>query len=282
MKRIATVLAGLALAPHAWAQTSSLYGWTYDHGSVDFVSISQTDGHASFLFSIPLPSGYEARDLTWDPRDGGRFWGQLRGGSDSLLAEIDPDTMTMTTHAYSGLPNPGLEGIEYLDGEGLVVSGADVTGVTNALFVVDHDGVVQKTMLVPAIQDQDSLCANSRGGNLHISDVNHPTNGYYINEWSDPFGTPVLTGVYSGYVSGRELDVAIDPMSNTLYTSSLSALYRYDMALQQQVLVGDFNYTGIWGIAAVPAPGPIAIVGLGCGMFFRRRRTSGASLGVRA
>lgn len=272
MKRILMTLAGIALAQPVWAQSSSLYGWTYDRGSVDFVSISDTDGHASFLFSLSLPAGYEARDLTYDPTGGGKFWGQLRGGTDSLLAEIDPITQTMTTHSYTGLPNPGLEGIEYLKGEGLVVSGSDATGVINALFVVDHSGVVQKTMLVPSVKDQDSLCANSLGGNLHVSDVNDPTAGYKINEWHDPFGVPVLTGVYSGLVTRSELDVAIEPLSNTFYTSKGSSLIRYDMGLQKQIVVGDFNYADIWGIAAVPAPGPIAVGGAACSVVLRRRR----------
>ncbi|MEK6702027.1 MAG: hypothetical protein AABZ53_07180 [Planctomycetota bacterium] len=278
IKRLAMTAAALALAQPAWAQTSSLYGWTYRPdagGNVDFVSISDVDGHASFQFSIAVPTGYEARDLTYDPTAGGgagRFFGLLRGSANSLLAEIDPMAQTMITHSISGLPNPGLEGIEFLKGTGLVMSGADVTGTINALFVVNHSGTVLQTGLVPGLQDQDSLYANSLGGNLHVSDVNHPTGGYYLNEWHDPFGTPILTGVYHGPRTGSELDVAIDPYSNIVYTSQRGRLARYDMGIQQQFVVGDFNYATIWGIATVPAPGSIVLGAVACSMIGLRRR----------
>lgn len=165
----------------------------------------------------------------------------------------------MTHSIYPGLQRDGVEGMEYLNPEGLVVSGPDVTGTINALYVVNHSGVVLDTALLPAIQDQDHLGANSLGGDLHVLDTNDPTNGYSINKWIAPFSeNPTLVGIYNGPNGGGVDVVDLAFFGGRFYTSGQTGLYRYVMsAPQSREYLGSYNYSGrpIWGIAAVAGQG---------------------------
>lgn len=297
-------IAAIAASQLSPAQASplpdGLYGWTRNrdvNGNIDFVSISVTGpnaGQASFMFSMAIPSGYQARDLTYNPENR-NFYGSLvpTGGGPFRFAQIDPDAVTpLTSNPYSGLQRDGVEGVEYFKDEGgVVVSGANTDGTINALYVVDHLGAVlspipDNTALLPGIIDQDHLGANSLGlfgGKLHVFDWNDPTNGYKINAWNAPFGgSPTLTGVYSGPVlSGDPVDLAIDPFTNTFYSSGHSRLLRYNMTLQQQEVVGNYNYSGdIWGIAATPEPTTLTLAALGMAGGLLRWRRRGPQGGV--
>jgi hypothetical protein len=94
-----------------------------------------------------------------------------------------------------------------------------------------------------------------------------------------PFGaTPSLVGVYSGTDPAGAVDLAIDPVTGTFYSSGLSKLLLYNLTLQTQEVAGDYNYSrAIWGIAAVgpavPEPASLTLFGLGAlGLAAGRRR----------
>ncbi len=67
MRAIASLIFSLALVlvssgpVLASLLPSGLYGWTRDRdsvGKIDFVNISESDGHASFLFDLVIPENY--------------------------------------------------------------------------------------------------------------------------------------------------------------------------------------------------------------------------------
>lgn len=273
---VSAACAVVVMAGSSVASGSNLYGWTWapdGDGNTHFVSINDQTGQASFLFAMTIPGVAQARDLTYDPTDG-HFYGNTRSISGpGVLVDIDPVAMTCTTHTYSFADaNEYVDGIEYLAGVGLVVSHGNTAGTTS-LSAVSHSGVISGTALMPLVEDQDHLGANSLGGLLHVMDTNDPPNAFWINTWSDPFGSPALTGVYDGEIGERDpVDLAINPITNVIYSGGFVELYRFDTALQQVVTIGTYEYPEyIWGIAA-PAPAPASLLGLGVLVAIRRRR----------
>ena len=278
MKKLcsSTIAVGLAVSAafhaspaHAISFAQGLYGWTHAAdaaGMIDMVRISETTGQATLQFKVPIPSGFQANDLTFDPTNG-RLYGNLRDNAGNVrFAEIDPVTQTMNAVSYTGesLVSP-VEGIEYsrnedlrVPGKGLVISGGDNR------YRVTHAGVVSNTTFTfPPLFDQDSLGANATGGELHVFDSNNPNgSGYTINKWNDPPGPfaagHTISNIYNGPIlTGNERDLAIEPSANTFYASDLSRLVRFNLGSQQEVVVGSYNYPGeIWGIAFVSSASP--------------------------
>jgi len=223
---------------------------------IDFVSINETTGQATSLFQLPIPSGYEAATLTYNPLDG-QFYGILHDNANGtqLFATINPVSQSMTPLPFTGFPVGEIfEGLEYLQGVGLVVSHGTTNATTKLSEVGPTGNLIPPSMPMPTIVDQDRLAANACGGKLHAFDTNHPTAGFTVNEWTDPFGSPSLTGVYNGPVdTNNDYDAAIDPLTNTFYVTRYLSLWYYNLSpANTAVMVGNFNYpNGIAGIAAV-------------------------------
>ncbi|MBI5707897.1 MAG: PEP-CTERM sorting domain-containing protein [Armatimonadetes bacterium] len=281
MKKLTVAL----LAAAAVGANAQLYGvGPANNGTAayHFSVINTLNGAATQQFTFSVPNTTAVNFLTYVPQTNRFLAVGVVSAFSSVLVEIDAGAQTATTVSH-GIPNAYFEGLEYMSSlGGVVVShgpGGFFTGSIALLNPITY-GLIS-TGAVPGASDSDIIFDDGTGA-VNTIDANNPnSNGWQRNIINNPFGAMSVTGIANNTFNpaGGEPDLAWKANESRLFLSQLTQLSTVG-ALNAISGVGAYGTSSlgtpieVTGIAAVPEPATMAVLGLGALAAIRKRRQS--------
>lgn len=270
----------IALAGPA-PETFPLYGTTVadsTSNTAQLVEIDPATGGAVPLFSFPVPDGYGTGRLTYHDPSGALFMLLVpETGTEYRLGRIKIHAQTITSAPISGLPGntTNIEGLGFdaSSGKLLVSSGPSVATQFISELAQNGSAVTTSSVIVGTL-DLDNLEYDDFNARLIGTDFNR-VDTPRVFQVNDPLGFPSVTGLFSPPNNNDVGDVAIDPSTGTMYTTTFGALAGNLTRVEttQYVAVGPYDISAnVSGLAFAPAPGGVAMALLAPLAGLRRRR----------
>lgn len=262
-KRLLAVGAVIALA--AGQATAQMFGvGRFDAFSTQsFYSINPQTGLATLVGDTGLR---EIADIAWDINNGRMLALTVR--ADLYQINITTGAATLLAQRAGTLP----EGSLTVGPTGVIYTNdADVIGTLDPLSAAF-------TAIGPAGSpsfDISGMAFGPTGRLLAFAANSGEPGGPQLLDINPATGAATTIGALPISPDARVGGLAFDLYGNAnggLYLTEGSSLYTVDTLTGAAFLVGPLGVTGMSGIAFIPAPGPLAIVGLAALAAARRRR----------
>lgn len=265
-----------SLIAAAASASTTLYGISSIGTTDTFCQINTATGAATALFSFTNSGGLGTNYLAYNPTNNKFVTAHFLSSNSCQLIEIDAVAQTATVMANQ-IPASFFEGLEYSAALGGLVVSYGANSLTGQLALLNNSYNLIANNSATGLADGDCLFTDGSGA-LNVLDANNPTGGFQRNIILNPFGAIGLSGVAANTFSiSGDIDLAWKGDESRLFLTRLTSLATVG-AGNAITNVGSFGAGSdgtpffMTGIAAIPAPGAAAILGLGGMMSARRRR----------